>query len=592
MKRILFLSLILSAAPMAFTGASAQAPQKSNPGANAVMAIDSRFHPVLAEKGMVSAQEKIAATVGRDILAKGGNAVDAAVATGFALAVTHPQAGNLGGGGFMLISLAGEDNVIALDFREMAPAASHRDMYLGKDGEVDNKKAQFSHHSAGVPGSVMGLLDALETYGTMSRREVMKPAIGLAAKGFEVHYGLTASIEAYRERLSADPSTVNYFFKGGAAIAPGSLLKQPDLARTLKRISRKGADGFYKGKTAELLLAEIQRGGGIMTQEDLDNYRTVFREAVSGSYKGYDIHSMPPPSSGGVHVIQMLNILSGYDLKSDGHNSANYIHKLIESMRRAYADRSKYLGDPDYVDVPVEALIDPAYGDYLRGTINLSRASRSEDILPAKSLPFESNETTHYSVMDKDGNAVAVTYTINFSWGSGYSVDGAGFMLNNEMDDFSAKPGAANGYGLVGGEANKIEPGKRPLSSMTPLIVTKDGKNILATGSPGGSTIITSVLQTVLNLLTFDMNIQQATNMPRIHHQWLPDIVMTEPGISRDTLDILARRGFTLEKNKDGTYAHDVIGRVNSVTYQDGIFQGAADTRGPKSAAIGLSARD
>ncbi len=571
------------------TAAHAKEPAGETLGANALMSFDSRFHPVIAKNGMVSAQDRIAAEVGRDILQRGGNAVDAAVATGFALAVTHPQAGNLGGGGFMMVSLADQDEVIAIDFREMAPAASSRDMYLGSDGEVDNSLAQYSHLSTGVPGTVMGMLDALETYGTMSRRQVIGPAIRLAYQGFPVSYGLSASIESNRDRLSIDGSTAHYFLNDGAgAPKPGDILVQKDLANTLRRIVKDGAKGFYKGETANLLLKEINSGGGIMTQADLDNYKTVTRTAVTGQYNGYEIASMPPPSSGGVHVVQMLNILSGYDLQADGHNSADYLHKLTESMRRAYADRSKYLGDPDFFDVPVDALTDQTYADYLRSTIDLEKASLSSDIGPAKSLPYESNETTHYSVMDKFGNAVSVTYTLNFSYGNGFSVDGAGFLLNNEMDDFSSKPGSPNGFGLIGGVANQIEPGKRPLSSMTPLILKKDGRAVLATGSPGGSTIITAVLQMVLNVTEFDMNVAQATAAPRMHHQWLPDVVVTEPGISNDTLNILAKRGFILPRTEDGGYDHTVLGRVNSVAYKDGVFQGAADMRGPKSAAVGF----
>lgn len=569
-------------------GAEAKEPQEKLPGANAVMSFDSRFHPVIAENGMVSAQDRIAAEVGRDILARGGNAVDAAVATGFALAVTHPQAGNLGGGGFMMVALEGRDDVIALDFREMAPAAATRDMYLKADGSVDNKLARFSHLSAGVPGTVMGMLDALETYGTMTRRQVIGPAVRLAYHGFPVSYGLSASLESNKASLSADPSSLAYFFdQDGQALEPGTKLVQKDLAKTLRRIVKRGSDGFYKGETAALMLAEIDAGGGVMTQADLDNYKTVTRSAVIGTYNGYEIASMPPPSSGGVHVVQMLNILSGYDLKKDGHNSADYLHKLTEAMRRAYADRSKYLGDPDYFDVPVDDLTDTDYADYLRSTIDLERASLSSDISPAKSLPYESNETTHYSVMDRFGNAVSVTYTLNFSYGSGYSVDGAGFLLNNEMDDFSAKPGSPNGYGLIGGEANKIEPGKRPLSSMTPLILRKDGRAILATGSPGGSTIITAVMQMVLNVTEFDMNVAQATAAARMHHQWLPDLVMFEPGVSKDTLDVLSDRGFIIPRYPTGSYVRTVLGRVNSVAYKDGVFQGAADMRGPKSGVAG-----
>lgn len=548
----------------------------------------SPVHPVVGRNGMVAAEEEIAARVGRDILAAGGNAVDAAVATGFALAVTFPQAGNIGGGGFMLIARAADEDVIAIDFREMAPAGASRDMFLGEDGEVDNQRARFSHLSAGVPGTVMGYLDALETYGTMSRKQVMAPAINLAERGYVLTYGSAQYYESSRKRLSADPSSLAYFFKSdGSSYSQGEAIKQKDLARTLKLIARKGSDGFYDGKTADLIVTEMQKGGGLITRDDLKNYKTITRKAVKGTYRGQDIYSMPPPSSGGVHVIQMLNILEGYDLKSKGHNTADYIHVLVESMRRAYADRSKYLGDPDFFDVPVQALIDRKYADHLRGSISTTRASRSQDIKPASKLPYESDQTTHFSVMDKDGNAVAVTTTLNFSFGSGYSVDGAGFLLNNEMDDFSSKPGSPNGYGLIGGEANKIEPGKRPLSSMTPVIMKKDGKPYFLTGSPGGSTIITIVLQNLLNVIDFDMNAMEAVAAPRIHHQWLPDVVISEPGISNDTLKILEGRGFNISKDKDGGYARTTLGRANAIMHKDGFYFGAADLRSPTSGAAG-----
>jgi gamma-glutamyltranspeptidase/glutathione hydrolase len=399
---------------------------------------------------------------------------------------------------------------------------------------------------------------------------------------------MAQSIKSSREELSADPSSLEYFFKpDGSAYGQGDVLKQKDLGRTLRLISRKGAEGFYKGKTADLIVAEMQNGGGLITHEDLENYTTVTRKAVKGSYRDHDIYSMPPPSSGGVHVIQMLNILEGYDLRAMGHNTADYIHVLTESMRRAYADRSKYLGDPDFFDVPVEALTDRKYADHLRRTISKTRASRSIDIRPAIKLPYESPQTTHYSVMDKDGNAVAVTTTLNFSFGGGYTVDGAGFLLNNEMDDFSAKPGSPNGYGLIGGVANQIEPGKRPLSSMTPLIMKKDGKPLFVTGSPGGSTIITVVLQNVLNVIDFDMNAMEAVTAPRIHHQWLPDIVVTEPGISDDTLRILDGRGFKLPKDDKGNFARTTLGRANAIMHRDGFFYGAADLRSPTAGASG-----
>ena len=537
---------------------------------------------------MVASQDMIATQVGRDILARGGNAVDAAVATGFALAVTHPQAGNIGGGGFMLVALAGKDDVIAIDFREMAPAGASRDMYIGTDGEVDNKLAQFSHLSAGVPGSVMGFLDALETYGTMSRKQVMAPSVKLADRGFVVSYGFAQSLRAKKDYLSKDTSSMDYFYKpGGALYRQGDVLKQKDLAQTLKRISRKGRAGFYEGKTAQLIVAEMEKGGGLITLEDLENYHSVTRAAVKGTYRGYEVFSMPPPSSGGVHVVQMMNILEGYDLRALEHNSANYLHLLIESMRRAYADRSKYLGDPDFYDVPLKQLIDKNYAKRLRQGIDKTKASRSRDIAPGHIAGYESPATTHFSVMDKMGNAVSVTYTLNFSFGSGYTVDGAGFMLNNEMDDFSSKPGSPNGFGLIGGEANKIEPAKRPLSSMTPTILMKDGKPIFITGSPGGSTIITIVLQNLLNVIDFDMNAMEAVTSPRIHHQWLPDVIITEPGISADTVKMLEDRGFIFGHNVDGKYKRSSLGRANAIMYKDGFFYGAADLRGPTSGAAG-----
>ena len=573
--------------------AHAKEPVKANPPA---VKFDSRISPDISENGMIAAQDAIAAAVGKDILRRGGNAVDAAVATGFALAVTHPQAGNIGGGGFMMVSLEGADKVIALDFREMAPAAASRDMFIGADGDVDNSVSWYSHKSAGVPGSVMGFLDALETYGTMNRRQVIGPAIKLAEQGFRVPYSLSASLENHRGELSADPSSMAYFFKpGGSGYKNGEVLVQRDLAKTLRRIVTDGRDGFYKGKTADLIVAEMEKGGGLITHKDLANYHSVTREAVSGTFRGYEISSMPPPSSGGVHIVQMLNVLSGYDLKADGHNSAAYIHKLVEVMRRAYADRSKHLGDPDFYDVPVTGLTAKSYAEKIRISLDLEAASRSEDIAPAANFVDESPSTTHYSVMDGDGNAVSVTYTLNFSYGSGYSVDGGGFLLNNEMDDFSSKPGSPNGYGLIGGEANKIEPRKRPLSSMSPTIVKKDGKNVIATGSVGGSTIITQTLQIILNVVEFDMNIKSAVQAPRMHHQWLPDLVYVEPGISRDTVKILQSMGHKFiegdsETNGSlgGNVPRGVVGRANSVATDGHYFYGANDERDPKSGSSGL----
>ena len=557
-------------------------------GAQAITDFGTTRHPVLSKGGMVSTQDRIAAQVGADILSRGGNAVDAAVATGFALAVTHPQAGNLGGGGFMLVYLREDRKTIAIDFREMAPASADRDMFLRDNGDVDNNIARNSRASAGVPGTVMGLLSALEEHGTMSRRQVMAPAIRLAKKGFVVSPALERGLKSAEKRFVKDQSSVEYF----GDVRAGTVWKQTDLAKTLSLIAKRGAEGFYTGKTARLIAAEMQMGAGPakgrITEEDLANYAIVTREPVRGTYRGYEVAAMSPPSSGGVHVIQMLNILEGYNLRADGHNSAAYLHKLIESMRRAYADRSKYLGDPDFVVVPVEDLMDKDYAARLRDGIDLSRASTSAEIRPGAELFPEPVNTTHFSVMDKDGNAVALTYTLNFSYGSGYSVDGAGFLLNNEMDDFSAKPGAPNGYGLIGGEANKIEPGKRPLSSMTPMFVIKDGEVILATGSPGGSTIITAVLQVALNVMEWEMNIAEATHRGRIHHQWLPDYLTIEPTINSDTIELLQEMGHMFPRTRTGEIDKTILGRVNSVgRAEDEFIAGAADPRGPKSAAIG-----
>ena len=539
---------------------------------------------VTAENGIVSSQDFIASEVGRNILIQGGNAVDAAVATGFALAVTHPQAGNLGGGGFMLVSLAEEKDVISLDFRETAPSAANKDMYLDGTGEVDTDRAQYSRLSSGIPGTVMGLLQALEKYGTMSRQMVMRPAIELALNGFIISDHLAESLNNHSSELSIDKSSIEYFLNR----SEGEVFKQLDLAKTLKRIAQFGSQDFYSGETADLIVSEMKSGQGLITHADLRNYRVITRKPVIGNYKGYNLYAMSPPSSGGVHIIQMLNILGGYDLKSNGHNSAPYLHKMIEAMRRAYADRSEYLGDPDFVDIPVKSLTSKNYADALRTNIDLEVATPSQNIRPGAKMPKESMNTTHYSIIDRKGNAVSVTYTLNFSYGSGYSVDGAGFLLNNEMDDFSSKPGSPNGYGLIGGEANKIAPAKRPLSSMTPLIIKKDKQVVLVTGSPGGSRIITSVLQMVLNVIEWNMNLSEAVNQPRIHHQWLPDVVDIERGISVDVIKKLNKMGHKFLLDENGNYDYDTLGRVNSVGQDSNLLVGSADPRGPKSAAIGF----
>jgi gamma-glutamyltranspeptidase/glutathione hydrolase len=565
----------------------AAAQRAGDPAADALIGVEARFHPEIAENGMVAAQERIAAEVGAEILRQGGNAVDAGVAVGFALAVTHPQAGNLGGGGFMLIALAGEKKTVAIDYREMAPLAASRDMFLNAEGGVDTDKARYSHAAAGVPGTVAGLLHALEKYGTLSRQQALAPAIRLAREGIPVSRDLAHALAKNRERFAKDPSSLAYFqHPEGRPFLAGEIWRQPDLAKTLSAISEQGKAGFYEGWVADALVAEM-RDGGAITRDDLAAYRVIEREPVRGSYRGYEVISMPPPSSGGAHLIQMLNILEGYDLKALGHNSADYLHRLIEAMRRAYADRAEHMGDPDFHGVPVAALTSKSYAAGLRVGIDLTRASKSAAIAPGRFLRAEGEQTTHYSVMDRQGNAVANTYTLNFAFGSGYSVEGAGFLLNNEMDDFSAKPGVPNAYGLIGGEANAIAPRKRPLSSMSPTILLKDGQPVLVTGTPGGSTIITVVLQLLLNIIDFDMNAMEAASAPRIHHQWLPDEVISEAGISVDTLRLLEARGFILPKEADGGFQHRLLGRTNTVARRGRYFSGASDPRAMDGAARG-----
>lgn len=546
-----------------------------------------RFHPVISQLGMVVSQEAMASQVGADILEAGGNAIDAAVATGFALAVTLPRAGNLGGGGFMLVYLAEENKTIAIDYREMAPMASKRDMFLDQQGNVDNEKARYSAQSSGVPGTVAGLIHALEKYGSMSLKHVLKPAIKLASQGFQVNYDLSDSLRLASKRLHKHPASKKYFYKPqGGYYLPSDLLVQSDLGSTLKRIAEQGDSGFYKGQTAKLIVQQMQRSGGLITLDDLANYQVVERQPVCGSYKQHSLCAMPPPSSGGIHLIQMLNILENFELSKMGHNSAAYIHHLVEAMRSAYADRSLYLGDPDFTPVPVNQLIDKSYAKVLSEQINPKKARDSNDVYPGldkwiDSNTSESEETTHFSVWDKQGNIVSNTYTLNFAYGNGIAVDGAGFLLNNEMDDFSAKPGSANGYGLIGGTANAIQPKKRPLSSMTPTILfDRNNKPLLATGSPGGSTIITIVLQMILNSIEFNVGVAEATAMPRIHHQWLPDTIYYEKGISLDTLNALQLMGHQIASS------NRVLGSTQSILFNNKNLEGSADPRRQGAAAV------
>lgn len=531
------------------------------------------FHPVIARNGMVATQDARATRIGVDILKRGGNAVDAAVAVGFALAVVLPRAGNIGGGGFMLVHTAASGETAAIDYREMAPAAATRDMYLDASGDVDKQRARFSRLSAGVPGTVAGLALALERYGTMDLAELMAPAIALAREGITVTPQMSRALRERQARLARHPTTARIFLEAdGSAPASGETLVQEDLARSLSLIAEQGPDAFYRGDIAEKIAADMAANGGLITKRDLESYQAIVREPVHGTYRGHDVYSMPPPSSGGVHVIQLLNVLEDYPIAFLGHNSADTIHLMTEAMKRAFADRSEYLADPDFWKVPVTGLTSKAYAAALRAQINLRYATPSKDIKPGDPLPYESNETTHFSIMDAAGNVVSNTYTLNFSYGSGIVAAETGILMNNEMDDFSAKPGVPNFFGLIGGEANAIGPGKRPLSSMTPTIVFKNGKPWFATGSPGGSRIITTVLQIIMNVVDHEMNIAAATAASRIHHQWLPDKLRVEVGISPDTLDRLSAMGHEI-------VVRDAMGSTQTVMRVDGAFLGASDPR-------------
>lgn len=542
-----------------------------------------RSVPTEATKGMVVTSHTLATEEALAVLEQGGNAIDAAVTAAFALAVTQPRSGNIGGGGFMLISSESSGEVVAIDYREKAPAAATRDMYLDEEGKVNKNLSRYSYLSVGVPGTVAGLVLALEKFGTISLQEAIAPAIKLAEDGFIVTPRFSKGIQSRAKYLKKWESSRKVFFKAdGSSYEPGDRFIQKDLAATLRRISQSGTQGFYEGKTADLIVAAMEEHGGLITQEDLKNYRPVIRQPVQGSYRGYDIYSMTSPSSGGAHIVQILNILEGYPLADLGHNSAQTIHLMAEAMKRAYADRSKYLGDTDFVEVPMKGLTSKKYAEELRQSISPKKASNSQEILPGNPLPHESNETTHFSIVDGLGNAVSNTYTINFSYGSRIVVEGAGFLLNNEMDDFSAKPGVPNAYGLLGGEANKIEPNKRMLSSMSPTIVKKDGKNFLVTGSPGGSRIITTTLQVILNVIDHGLNVQAAVNAPRIHHQWLPDEVRIEQGISPDTIKLLEAMGHQVEQKR-------AMGAIQSIMIdENGVMYGGADPRRSTSSAQGL----
>ncbi len=536
-----------------------------------------------APHGMVASSSEIASRVGADVLKRGGNAVDAAVAVGLALAVTYPTAGNLGGGGFMVVRMA-DGRAAALDFREMAPARAHRDMYLDpKTKEVLPEASTVGYLAAGVPGTVAGMALARDRYGTRKWADLVEPARKLAVRGFPVSHDLAAELKAH-PRLARFAESRRVFQRNGKFYEPGETFRQPDLAATLGRIQRVGPSEFYQGKTARLLAEDMQRHGGLISLEDLKSYRPVVRTPLRGTYRGYEIVTMPPPSSGGIALLEMLNLLEPLGLRAMGHSSSRKYHALVEVMRRAFADRAEHLGDPDFVRVPTAGLTSKRYASDLFKTIDWDRATPSARVKAGAPARYESLQTTHYSVVDRAGNAVSTTYTLNAGYGSGATVTGAGFLLNNEMDDFTSKPGSPNQFGLLQGEANAIQPRKRPLSSMTPTIVLREGKLRFVTGSPGGPTIINTVLQTVINVVDHDMNLQQAVAAPRIHHQWMPDEIRHEPyGLAADVRAALEKMGHRFAPS--ARYIGDV--QTVAVDPKTGWRMGASDPRSPDGGAVG-----
>jgi gamma-glutamyltranspeptidase/glutathione hydrolase len=534
--------------------------------------------PVHTRNAMVVAQEPLATDVGVAVLQAGGNAMDAAVAVGFALAVTHPFAGNLGGGGFLLARFA-DGRTEFIDFREKAPLKATRNMYLDAAGKV-TKDSQLGWRASGVPGSVRGFELAHKKFGHKAWSELLDPAIRLAADGFPVSYGLSQSLtnEATVKKLSQFPDSKRIFLSAKF----GEKLAQPELAETLKRISNDGARDFYEGETARKLVAAMEANGGLITLEDLKQYQAVERTPLRGHYRDYEVITAPPPSSGGVGILQMLAILDGTGYEKGGAGSAAAIHYIAEAMRRFYADRSEYFGDPDFFKVPIPKLMDPRYIASRRASIDPQHATPSDQIRPGNLSQYESTETTHYNIVDSAGNAVAVTYTLNGGYGSGVTVPGLGFLLNNEMDDFAAKPGEENMFHLIQGEANAIQPAKRPLSSMTPTILLRDGKLFMALGAPGGGRIINGVLQVILNVVDFHMNVQEAVDWPRFHHQWMPDQLYLEAGVSPNTVALLRNMGHKIASFEK---TDPVVARVEAILNADGWLQGAADGRGSAKAA-------
>ena len=565
-----FAAAIIAIAP---TGAAGQPSDQSETATGKAV-------PVTAGNGMVVAQEALAARVGVDILQKGGNAVDAAVAVGFALAVSYPRAGNIGGGGFMMIHRANGDNT-AIDYRETAPKAINARSFLDAQGNADPQKSRDSALAIGVPGTVAGLALAEEKYGSgrFTLAELIAPAIAMARDGIAFSDDRAELLPNEQARLARWPSTAKIFLRSDGSVLPlGDRLVQSDLAASLEAIARNGPRAFYEGPTAEKIATAVQAAGGVMTADDLKDYRAIERAPVRGTYRGYDIVSMPPPSSGGVELIEMLNILEGYDLAHA--DAAQELHLLVETMKRAYADRALFLGDPDSVSVPVARLISKNYAAGWRATIDPARATPASEIRAGGTVMPEGRNTTHFSIVDRFGNAVSNTYTLNFSYGVGLVAEGTGILLNNELDDFAAKPNAPNAYGLLGAEANEPGPGKRPLSSMTPTIVLKDGKPFLVTGSPGGSRIITAVLQVMVDVIDRGMDIASAVSAPRVHNQWMPDQVFAEPGLPGDLVAALQARGDKVVPQRPFTSA-------NSIEITPEGFVGAADPRTRGALAIG-----
>ena len=538
--------------------------------------------PVHGQHGMVASSSIIASRVGIEVLEHGGNAVDAAVAVALALAVTHPSAGNIGGGGFMLIRMA-DGRAAAIDYREMAPAKASHDMFVGPDGKLVPRLSTAGYLASGVPGTIAGLSLARSKFGAKSWGYLTEPARKLAAKGFPVSYSFAASLQRSRG-VGFTEDGKRIFQRNGRFYAEGEILKQPELAATLARLKKRGPSEFYEGRTARLLADDMQKHGGLITLDDLKGYHAVLREPLKGTYRGYDLLSMPSPSSGGVALFEMLNVLERFPIGQMGYDSSAKYHLVIEAMRRAFADRAEFLGDADFVRVPVAGLVSKNYAAQLAKTISPDHATPSSQIGHGEPTAYESTETTHFTVVDAQGNAVVNTYTLNGGFGSGVIIHGAGFFMNNEMDDFAAKPGVPNMYGLIQGEANSVAPHKRPLSAMTPTLVMKNGKLVLAVGSPGGPTIINTVLQIILNVIDHHMNIQQAVNAPRIHHQWMPDIVRFEPfGLSADVQKALEAEGHKFSNRE--AYMGDA--EAVMIDGSTGIRLGAADPRHADSAAIG-----